>query len=478
MLNREAIKKRLRELGEEVQAKTADYQAGRIADSNYYRKFVNKSYDEANELQADLKTWDQIGKFSGAADPGNQGQAMGAWGAGAPTSAGAQPGPGELLRPVSPYDMTPDQLEQLIQAAKHRTPLRIEIAPKRYSDPVALKSMPSKWQPIFKTAVAESGISSAFSTANFPPLQSPHAIGMAFEPTRTAALFPAYAWNKQALSWLTHTGNSSASAAVAELGAKTDIGEEYSETTVTSTLIAGLATVSLQGIWDTEGYGEANLAAFIPLELQRDLVQTESNALLNAVSGSDNYTFDGLLQTSGTITRAYSASLTPLDTIAAGINDMRISSGAYCFPDLAITSPSTLLNLRTQKDATGKYLWNIIGGAGGFTPEGEAPVDQPANSAAPYSIVPQGVQPFAGHLWGIPVAISTNVADGTFVLCSVKNGGGMVFQRMGMTIEYNMWAGHLWTTNTAQWRAEERIAFAVQRPDAVNIITGLPYGAV
>jgi hypothetical protein len=57
----------------------------------------------------------------------------------------------------------------------------------------------------------------------------------------------------------------------------------------------------------------------------------------------------------------------------------------------------------------------------------------------------------------------------------VKNGGGLVFQRMGMVIEYNMWAENLWTTNTAQWRAEERLAFAVQRPAAVNIITGLPF---
>jgi hypothetical protein len=110
-----------------------------------------------------------------------------------------------------------------------------------------------------------------------------------------------------------------------------------------------------------------------------------------------------------------------------------------------------------------------------MTAEGEQHVGEPANSPQPYSIVPQGEQPFAGTLWGIPVGISTNVADGTFVLCSVKNGGGMVFQRMGMVIEYNMWAENLWTTNTAQWRCEERIAFAVQRPEAVNIITGLPY---
>ena len=309
----------------------------------------------------------------------------------------AAPGPGELLRPVSPYDMTPDQLEQLVMAAKHRTPLRIEIAPKRYSDPVALESMSTRWGNIStKAAVSESSISSSFSAANFPPLQSPHAIGIGLEPTRAAGLFPAYAWNRQAISWLTHTGNSSASGAVAELGTKSDIGEEYSETTVLSTLIAGMASVSLQGLWDSEGYGEANLAAFIPFELQRDLVNVESNLLLNAQSGTANATFNGLLNTAGTLTRAYSASgsLTPLDTVAAGINDMR-TGAAYCFPDLAITSPDTLFSLRTAKDSTGKYLWNIVSGAAGFTPDGETPVDQPANTAAPYSIIPQGSDPFA-----------------------------------------------------------------------------------
>jgi Phage capsid family len=465
-MNERVLRQRAADLRSEVGTKNADVQAGKISKAEY-KAYIDRVSKEVEEIESDLKTLGEARKFSWGAEAAGMGVAQ----------SSASPGPGELLRPVSAYDMTPDQLEQLVMAAKHRTPLRIEIAPKRYSAPVALKSMPTRWGNITtKAAVSESGITSAFSAANFPPLQSPHAIGIGLEPTRVAGLFPGYAYNRQAISWLTHTANSSASGAVAELGTKTDIGEEYSETTVLSTLIAGMASVSLQGLWDSEGYGEANLAAFIPFELQRDLVNVESNMLLNAQSGTNSATFNGLLNTAGTLTRAYSASgsLTPLDTIAAGINDMR-TGAAFCFPDLALTSPDTLFSLRTAKDSTGKYLWNIVSGAAGFTADGQEPVDQPANTAAPYSIIPQGSDPFAGHLWGIPVAISTQVPDGTFVLCSVKNGGGLVFQRMGMVIEYNMWAENLWTTNTAQWRAEERLAFAVQRPAAVNIITGLPF---
>lgn len=477
-MNKSALEARKKELGEELRKAMAAHEEGRLA-AGRFKGIVDKAYEEVGEIETTLKAWERGQQFMAAQDQALEPLATRDWTNGGPgmkaVGSGAGPGPGELLRPVSPYDMTPGQLEQLVMAAKHRTPVRIEITPKRYSEPVALKSQPTKWGAVFKTAVSEGSITSSFSAANLPPLQSPHAIGKAYEPTRTAMLFPAYAWNRQALSWLTHSSNAGASAAVAELGTKTDIGEQYDETTVTSTLIAGLASCSLQGIWDTEEYGEANLAAFIPFELQRDLINTESNALLNAVSGTDNYTFNGLTQTSGTLTRAYSDSLTPLDTIAAGINDMRIASGAYCFPDLAITSPSTLLTLRTQKDSTGRYIWDMLRGPAAMSADGERHSGDPDRSPQPYSIVPQGEQPFADHLWNIPVAISSQVEDGTFVLCSVKNGGGMVFQRMGMLIEYNMWAENLWTTNTGQWRCEERIAFAVQRPEAVNIITGLPY---
>lgn len=166
--------------------------------------------------------------------------------------------------------------------------------------------------------------------------------------------------------------------------------------------------------------------------------------------------------------------LSPLDTVAAAFNDLRTGE-AFCEADTVITSPSTLLTLRTEKDSTGRYIWNMMEGAGGLTPYGTAPVDSRDGLPAPYSITPQGTPAPSGHLWGVPTYVSTQCPDGTLVALSVKNGGAMVFQRMGMLIEYNMWAENLWTTNSAQWRCEERIGFAVPRPTAVNIVTGLPY---
>jgi hypothetical protein len=460
MQSREAIKKRMAELQNEVEAKTAQFGAGRIADKSYYSKFVDKADAEMKDLKSQLKAWDSVARYAGAAD-----STLGGVPSAPPTGL-------EPLRPVSPYDMTPEQVHGLIQAAKHRTPFSVQIGQKRVGEPEALRMSLQT-----KSAVSESGITSAFSSANFPPYQSIHAIGKAYEPVRVASLFPGVAYNRQALSWLTHTANSSTSGSVAELGTKGDIGEDFSETTVVSTVIAGLASASLQSLWDTEEYGEANLAAMIPYELQRDVINQESLALLQAgySGGPTGYSFSGLLATSGTLTRAYSTSsgLSPLDTVAAAFNDLRVGA-AFCTPDTVITNPSTLLGLRTEKDSTGRYIWNMLEGAGGLTPYGAPPVNSPGEPS-PYSITPQGMPAPSGHLWGVPVYVSTQCPDGVLVALSVKDGGGLVFQRMGMLIEYNMWAENLWQTNTAQWRCEERIAFAVQRPAAVNILTNLPF---
>ena len=161
--------------------------------------------------------------------------------------------------------------------------------------------------------------------------------------------------------------------------------------------------------WDTEEYGEANLAAFIPFELQRDLIDKESRYLLSAglEGGPTGATFQGLLATSGTLTREYvsegDAALSPLDTVAAAFNDMRVGA-AFCFPDLVLTSPSTLFTLRTEKDPSGRYIWDLMQGPAAMTASGQtAPsYDEPV----PYSITPQGSPAIAGQIWGVPVAIA------------------------------------------------------------------------
>lgn len=280
MEQQETLRQRARELAAEIKQKEADLQAGKITKAAY-RDFVRGAVAESEEISATLARGQAKARYS--------------WGAG-PADAGIQtksidPGGLEPLRPVSPFDMSDDQVHGLIQAAKTRQPFSVQIGQKRVGEPQALRSSLQ-----FKSAVSEGSITSSFSQANFPPFQSLHAVGRAFEPVRVASLFPAVNYNKQALSWLTHTGDGASPGAVAELASKTDISEEFSETTVTTTVIAGLASASLQAIWDTEEYGEANLAALIPYDLQRSVANQESLALLQAglEGGPTGYSFNGL----------------------------------------------------------------------------------------------------------------------------------------------------------------------------------------
>src|SRR5277367_2328480 len=128
MLNRVAAKKRLAELADEIKAKTADFEAGRISDKNYFKKFVNNSYAEASELQDQLKAYDQAGRFAGAADMSTGGKAIGAWGDGA--SVNQIPGSGGYVHLPRPADATPAQWKALADAMTSGTGFRTQVQPR------------------------------------------------------------------------------------------------------------------------------------------------------------------------------------------------------------------------------------------------------------------------------------------------------------------------------------------------------------
>ena len=74
MSTRAAIKQRLAEIAQEVEQKTADFEAGKISDKNYYSKFVHKAWDESNELLAELKACDTANRFMAGAEAAMAGQ--------------------------------------------------------------------------------------------------------------------------------------------------------------------------------------------------------------------------------------------------------------------------------------------------------------------------------------------------------------------------------------------------------------------
>ncbi|MBO0883153.1 MAG: hypothetical protein J2P17_23030, partial [Mycobacterium sp.] len=179
-MNLERVRARGRALHEELQSKQADVDAGRL-DHAEFKAWLAGADREAQEL-AKLNA-----AYQKASQMGNQYMAASEAAFGAseanPSSlpSGAVPGspaPGSRIVPTSPMDLTPTDLKNLWQAVEHRTPYSVDIKPKSFTDSVRTKA-----------AVFESGIGGSFS-GQLPPVMSPYAVGIGYEPTRLASLLP------------------------------------------------------------------------------------------------------------------------------------------------------------------------------------------------------------------------------------------------------------------------------------------------
>jgi hypothetical protein len=447
LMTKDGLRRRAQQLQETIEAKTADVEAGLITKAAYH-DFVNKAAEESKDIKSQMKAYETAARYSSGADA---------------SLGGAPPlPPGGLLEgaPIlaaSPMDLTPQQVNDLMSAAQHRTPYSVEIQPKSFRDGIGTK-----------TVVSESGLGGSFS-GQLPPVQSLYAVGIGYEPTRVSSVFPGAAMPGPSATWLSHTANSVEVAAVAEAGTKADISPTITENQVIPTKIAGQVSVTLEAWQDTGRYGEASFASWLPAELTRSLVNAESSILLNAVSGTSNATFNGILNTSGTLTRSMGTD-TPLDCLAKAYADVRVGA-AFADPDLVLMHPNTLGALRRQKDADGRYLLDLLAGPMNLTAYGQ-PNTGPTKERNEFSVIPQGAPGSSGTLWGANIFSTTQIAAGTAVVASVKAGAGIFWQRLGLLIMFDPYS--LLSTNAYRWVAEERIAYSCPRPAALNIVTGLP----
>jgi HK97 family phage major capsid protein len=184
-------------------------------------------------------------------------------------------------------------------------------------------------------------------------------------------------------------------------------------------------------------------ANFLPMELTRATVNAESALLLSATHSANG--FDGLLNTSGIGSITINTNESPLDAIQRGIVSLR-TGAAFATPDLAICSPTTLGDLRTQKDLQNRYLLDVVRSAGGINATAE---DE--------------------NLWGVPVRQTTQIVDNLVVLLSTQAGGGLVYIREALNVSFNPYYDT--SHNLYQWICEERIALAVPRPAAVVTVS-------
>jgi HK97 family phage major capsid protein len=254
------------------------------------------------------------------------------------------------------------------------------------------------------------------------------------EPTRILNLLPTTSTSAPSVEYIQHTSTTGAAAPVAA-------GAVMNEAVLTTSTL--IATAQKLGIFTTltdELIADfATFRSYVDTELSRLIVDSENNQLLNGNGTAPQ--LKGLLQTSGTLTRAKGTE-NIIDTLEMAIQDLR-SGSSYCEPDALILAPSDWsLIRRTKASGTGAYL-----------------LGNPAESAV-------------DTLWGIPVATTTQIAAGTGILANLGTAA-QVFVREGITLEMTNSAGTDFQSGLVKVRATERLALAVVRPSAINVITGI-----
>jgi HK97 family phage major capsid protein len=315
--------------------------------------------------------------------------------------------------------------------------------------PGPLNAPEETWAELYDAAVHRkqfrAGITTkaAFGVGSMSPGLAPLMVqsmtmGLPYEPDRLFEHFAPITTDAPAIEYLVHSSNANPAAAVAEGAAKPDIGLVFAAKVLFPTKIAALANVTMEALQDFDSFAQV-----VPNELHRALVDAETAQI--AVGSGVGANMLGILNSTGTLTRSFPATgETALDCVALAINDLRVGP-AYARADLVAMHPGTFSYLRRQKSTQGQYLLETD------------PTEQEANS-----------------IWGIPVVQNTQIPGGKIIIMD-SSQAVKAWVRMGLTMDVNYYDTQSWTTNAVSFRAEERIAYALTRPTAVNIVTGLPF---
>ena len=422
------------------------------------------------KAERDLHT--KANQFAGAADASMA--AMGSVYVPSDTETRAKGGAVSL---PSPMDASPAQWRALMDAAQANTPFKAStelksahseypVGPLRQVGPIVTKaSAPS-------TTVLESGIGGSFS-GTLPPIMSPFAVGIAYDPLDVASLFPAVQMPGPSATQIVHSSNTNEAAITGEAQPKPDLGPGFTINQIVPSKVAVTVTTTLEAWQDTDRYEDGSFARFLPVEATASHNNKRSDILLNAISGTADATFDGLLSVSGTLAQD-ATGLKSLDAINLGMVAIRNGS-AKANPDLIIISPNTYGALRRTVDLDGRYVLDLLAGPLNLSAYGQPETARPAGDGAQYFRESIGAQPFSGSIWGCEVAVTTHIPDGTAAIVSVRGGGGLVWVRQGMEMFFNPGYGDVsFQNNLMAWRIESRLSFNVPRPTAVCIVSNLP----
>jgi HK97 family phage major capsid protein len=348
---------------------------------------------------------------------------------------GFGPGMENRIRPTSMYEMDREQISALKQAAQQGTPFKVQVGSKGIEHGY-LGGMRDK------AAVTEGGL-----TPNLlPPIQQlgPRGFwGLPYELTRVANFLPNVAMEGPGVAYFQHTANAAEAAYVAEGASKPDISPTVKEQYIRPAKVAGRILLTHELVQDAGDAFAQNLVA----DLARSLYNSESNLLLNGTTGANG--FAGVNQVAGTLTRAAAIGTSDydaLDVLSKAFVDLR---NDFFVPDLVFIHPNSLGAIRRLRDVNKRLQLELISGAGSIDGNSEQET-----------------------LWGVPVVQTTQQAAGTAAVLSVASGAAVVYVREALTTFFDPYSQA--STNVYQYIAETRLALATPRPQAINLVTGLP----
>jgi HK97 family phage major capsid protein len=320
MIDREAKRKRIQELGGEVERRLA---AGTVT-----KAFMDDIELETKQIEAELKGHKRALEFRAGSEIGEP----------IPVAEG-QVAPASVVNPLR-FDM--ESLKSMHQAIKQRQNYQISAkAGGGFADDISLKT----------PGVFSSPVSS------LPPQLYPYVLPPIHE-SRIMDRLPAMQITAPVLEYIQHVSSSGTPGIVAEGASKPEVTFNINKILVTALKLACHIAVSWESIQDSGGDGGLqDWVGYVTAEIFREVQDRENFLLLSGTGGPSN--IQGFFSTPGILTHDASADtgtgVTSLDSVEESIARMRTGT-ALAEPNLFITHPVTWSAMRRTKDGFQRFL--------------------------------------------------------------------------------------------------------------------------
>lgn len=272
------------------------------------------------------------------------------------------------------------------------------------------------------------------------PQYQPGLIVPPFEAPVVSDLFAQGTTDAASIVYMVEKTFVNAAAPVAEGAAKPESTLTFDSVTDAVKKVATWLPVSEEMLADVaqiRSYIDNRLRQFVQLAMDKMVISGDG------LAGA----FVGILNRAG-LAPAVAKGATELNAIAIYRQIVEILATSLLMPDAIVTSPRAWGVMVTAQNSQGVFY-----GPGMF-------------SGLP-----------SPSLWGLRVALTTQLANETDALVGAFKQGGQLWKRDGITVQASNSHSDFFVKNLVAIRAEQRAALAVYRPGAFGLVTGLDVSA-